>query len=83
MATIALYNVKAGKEVEYELHADRNREIVATYEDSVVKFPGGLSKEDFLQLVAEHNNVNKELVVVDLEAEAALDELNQSLLDSL
>ena len=73
MPKILLYNVELEKEVEYDLAAI-NGEIVATYEytkeedpeavlgNDVVKFPGGLDKKEFLKLVQEHNEVNRDLV---------------------
>jgi len=85
MATVKLYNVQEQKLVNYELSIE-NDEIVATYKDSFLKFPGGLTKKQFDKLVEEHNKVNKDQVPLsaeELEGKDKIQKLNTALLDSL
>lgn len=62
MATVRLYSVKEQALVDFELSTDANGEILATYNDEFQKFPGGLNKEEFLDLVEQANKVNESQV---------------------
>lgn len=83
--TIKLWSVKEGKLLAFELSSD-GTDIIATRGDEAVKFPGGLTKEEFLTYAEEHNEVNKNLKAVSAEqikADEERAEANASLLDSL
>lgn len=85
MATIKLYSVQHGKQLDFELRSE-NGEILAERGDETIKFPGGLSKEEFLDLVDQHNEANKGMRAIT-DAEVAEDrkllEANEKLLESL
>lgn len=86
MAKVELYSVKEGKLVDYELSVDGSGEIVATYKDSNLKFPAGLSKKELQSAFKAHNQANDGKVAKD-ESKPDEDEVRQAesqkLLDSL
>lgn len=74
MPSTRIFNAKTQQVELAELSVDANNEIVATFSDeSVVKFPAGLSKEEFAGLVEAHQKANEgqEVITPEKEAEAA------------
>ena len=87
MATVKLHSLKEGKLLSFEL-AIENQEVVARNSDTeeFYKFPGGLTKKQFLKQVDEINKANdgvKAISEEELEADRKLDEANEKLLESL
>lgn len=74
MPSTHIFNAKTQQVELAELSVDANNEIVATFcDDSVVKFPAGLSKEEFKKLIDAHQKANEgqEIITPESEAEAA------------
>lgn len=74
MPSTRIFNAKTQKVELAELSVDPNNEIVATFADkSIVKFPAGLSKDEFKDLVDAHQKANEgqEIITPESEAEAA------------
>lgn len=86
MATIALYSVKQGKTVDWDLSVDASGEIVATHAEEFLKFPAGLTKDQLNEAFSAHNAANEGVVAlkedeIDAASKAMLE--SQKLLDSL
>lgn len=64
MAQAELYSTKQGKVIPFDLDVDHNGEIVAENKKSgeSLKFPAGLTKSEFNQLVKAHNQANEGVV---------------------
>lgn len=72
--TRPLFNARTQQLENATLSVDANNEIVATFADgSFVKFPAGLSKEQFETAIAEHqkSNEGQEVITPELEAQRA------------
>lgn len=83
--TVKLYSVEEGKLVDFEVSV-ANDEVICTYKDEFLKFPGGLTKDQFLKLVDKHNKANDGLKAVtqeDIAAQEALAKKNEKLLEDL
>ncbi len=83
---IKMWSVQEGKLVTWFLEEDTNGEIVASHKNETLKFPGGLSKKEFLAHVSAHNEANKGVRAVseeDLKAEETKRAMNKQLLESL
>lgn len=83
--TVKLWSVKQGELVDF-IATIENSDIVLQNGDEFIKFPGGLSPEEFKKLVDQHNEDNKGLVAIspkDIAAQEKLDDANTALLDSL
>lgn len=87
MPKVKLWNTELGKLTTYNVRADQNGEIVCEYKTDeaydMIKFPGGLSKEEFLDLVNQHNDANEGVQALDTEAIEELNSANEDLLKSL
>lgn len=82
MPTFKLFNTKTQSVEHAEMTVDANNEIVATFEDGgIIKFPAGLSKTEFEELIEQHQvaNEGQEIITPEMEAAAAL--ARQSSLD--
>lgn len=69
-----IFNAKTQQVEEAEMTVDNNNEIVATFDDGgIVKFPAGLSDDEFQKLVSEHSlaNAGQEIITPETEAAAA------------
>lgn len=72
MPTRKLFNTKTQTVEDAELTVDANSEIVATFSDgNFIKFPAGLSKKDFENLIVLHQKHNEGQVIITPEMEAA------------
>lgn len=83
--TLKLWSVRLGKYVNYSVSIE-NGEIVATYKDDNLKFPGGITKEELLALVKEHNDANEKITALapaEIQAQEDLAAANDALLESL
>ncbi len=83
--TVQLWSVAQGKLVDFIVSIE-NSEIICQNGDEFIKFPGGITKEELLELVAAHNEANdgvKAITPEEIQAQEDLDAANQSLLDSL
>lgn len=83
--TVKLWSVQKGQLEDFVVMIEGN-EIVCYREGEILKFPGGLNKEEFLKLVDKHNKANdgvKAITKEEIQAKQELDAANQSLLDSL
>lgn len=68
MATRELFNSRTQQVEEATLTVDKNNEIVATFEDGgFIKFPAGLSKEEFEELIELHQEENEGQKVITKE----------------
>jgi len=82
---VSIYSVQEGKKVPFEFSIE-NGEILATYKDEFLKFPGGLTKDELLTQIAAHNDANEGVVAVsdgELQAQVELVEANERLLKDL
>ena len=74
---IELYSTEQAQMANFNLEVDANGEILATREDNdgsekdeMVKFPAGLSKEEFLEQVQAYNEANQgEVALTDIALE--------------
>ena len=85
--TLNLWSVQLGQLEEFDVRVE-NKEIVAEHSETgeTIKFPGGITKDELLELVDAHNEANdgvKAISEEDLQAEKELDEANDQLLESL
>ena len=90
--TVKLWSVKEGRMLDFTVSVE-NGEIVCTHvnekaavPEEFVKFPGGINKEELLELVKAHNEANRDVKAItpeEIQAQEDLDAANQSLLDSL
>ena len=85
--TIKLWSTQLGKIVDFEVRIE-NQEIVAEQGDTgeVLKFPGGITKDELLELAEAHNEANdgiKARTDEDLQAEQELEDTNNKLLEDL
>lgn len=74
MPSTHIFNAKTQQVELAELSVDDNNEIVATFSDqSIVKFPAGLSEKEFSDLIKAHkeSNEGQEIITPEAEAEAA------------
>lgn len=72
MSVRKLFNALTQQEEDATLVVDKNNEIVATFADgSFVKFPAGLDKKGFEELIKVHKTTNEGQEVVTEEQEAA------------
>lgn len=84
--TVQLYSVAEGGLAEYELSVAENGEIIATYGDTFLKFPAGLTKAQLQKAFEAHNSANEGKVgLTEEEQEAAGQAVanSQALIDSL
>jgi hypothetical protein len=85
--TLKLWSIQLGELSDFEVRVE-NKEIVAEHPDTheTLKFPGGITKDELLELVDAHNEANdgvKAITEEELQAEKELDEANDKLLESL
>lgn len=74
MSTMQIFNAQTQAVEDAEMTVDANNEIVGTFADgSIVKFPAGLTKEQFDALIAMHEEANtgQEIITPEMEAEMA------------
>lgn len=72
MATRTIFNAATQQVEDAELTVDQNNEIVATFTDgNFIKFPAGLTSEEFEAQIAAHQSANEGQVVITAEMEAA------------
>lgn len=87
MPKVKLWNTELGKLTAYDVMVDNNGEIVCEYNkndvNDVIKFPGGLTKDEFLELVNQHNDANAGIKALDTEELEERDKANEELLKSL
>lgn len=76
MITKLIFNAELQKETVHELSASQNGEIVATCRETgrILKFPAGVTREKFDELVAAHKVAN-EGQVTQASIESTLAEL--------
>ena len=83
--TLELWSVRQGKLVDFEVSIDGD-EIVAVSGDESLKFPGGLTKKELLELAEAHNEANKDVKAItdtEIKAKEDLDAANRKLLEDL
>lgn len=83
--TVLLWSVKQGDLLRFTVSI-QNGEIICSRDDEFVKFPGGITKDEFMALVEAHNDANegKEAISsADIQAEIELKESNEKLLEDL
>lgn len=81
MSKIKLFNARTQKVEDAEATVDADNEIVCTFADGgFVKFPAGLTQEEFDKAIALHeeHNTGQEIITPETEA-ARLAERNNSL----
>lgn len=74
MAKKELFNAKTQQVEEADFLVDEHNDIVATFDDGgVVKFPAGLTAEEFSEAIAAHEetNLGQEVITEEMEAEKA------------
>jgi len=72
MPTREIFNALTQQLEDAELTVDHNNEIVATFKDgSFLKFPAGLTKDDFEEQIRLHQVHNEGQEVITPEVEAA------------
>lgn len=82
MPTRQLFNAQTQKLEDAELTVDKNNEIVATFADeSFIKFPAGLTKDEFESHIAAHQSANEGQEVISEEQQAEADAERQNSLD--
>lgn len=72
--TRQIFNTSTQQVEEATLAVDHNNDIIATFENgTVVKFPAGMTKEEFVAAIAEHEKANtgQEIITPEMEAKAA------------
>lgn len=72
MAVRKLFNTRTQQVEDAVLTVDPNNEIVATFEDGgIIKFPAGLTKDQFEELIAQHQAANEgqEIITAEMEAQ--------------
>ena len=83
--TLELWSVRQGKLVDFEVSID-GEEIVAVNGDESLKFPGGITKKELLELAKAHNEANKDVKAItdeEIKAKEDLDAANLKLLEDL
>ena len=85
--TLKLWSIQLGELADFEVRVE-NKEIVAEHPETheVIKFPGGITKDELLELVEAHNDANDGVQAIteeEIQAEKELDEANDKLLESL
>lgn len=72
MSTMQIFNARSQQVEDAEMSVDANNEIVATFQDGgFIKFPAGLTKDEFDALIVKHEEDNKgqEIITPEMEAE--------------
>lgn len=85
--TLKLWSIQLGELADFEVRVE-NKEIVAEHPETheSIKFPGGITKDELLELVEAHNDANDGVQAIteeEIQAEKELDEANDKLLESL
>lgn len=85
---VNIFDAIVQKVAAHTLEVDANGEIVATSTASnhTIKFPGGLSRAEFDQAVADYEEANKGQVLItpeELERRKSVAESNEKLLEEL
>lgn len=85
--TLKLWSIQLGELADFEVRVE-NKEIVAEHPETheSIKFPGGITKDELLELVEAHNDANdgvRAITEEEIQAEKELDEANDKLLESL
>ena len=85
--TLKLWSIQLGELADFEVRVE-NKEIVAEHTETheSIKFPGGITKDELLELVEAHNDANDGVQAIteeEIQAEKELDEANDKLLESL
>lgn len=85
--TLKLWSTQLGKLSDFEVRIE-NQEIVAEHPDTgeALKFPGGITKDELMELVDAHNEANENVKArteEDLQAEKDLEDANNQLLEDL
>lgn len=85
-AVTKIFDASLQKEVDHDLIADANGEIVATSRESgrSIKFPAGLTKTEFEKAVKDHRKANEGQEVIpaeELEAREEAAKKSRSLLE--
>ena len=85
--TLKLWSIQLGELADFEVRVE-NKEIVAEHPETheSIKFPGGITKDELLELVEAHNDANdgvQAITAEEIQAEKELDEANDKLLESL
>ena len=82
MAKAKLFHAGTQQVEEAEFYVDKNNEVVAQFADGhAVKFPAGLSKEEFQKLLTEHQKSNTGQIVITAEMEAEQKALREASLE--
>ena len=85
--TLKLWSIQLGELADFEVRVE-NKEIVAEHHETheSIKFPGGITRDELLELVEAHNDANDGVQAIteeEIQAEKELDEANDKLLESL
>lgn len=86
MTKVALYSVKQGKVVDWEMSVDANGEFLAERKDEFLKFPAGLTKAQLVKEFKKHNEANKGKVALAEDEDGLVSKIakaSQNVLDSL
>lgn len=77
-----LFNTRTQQLEEVEFTVDLNNEIVATFEDGeIIKFPAGLTKNEFETLIVQHEQANVGQEIITPEDEELTEAERQNSLD--
>lgn len=77
-----LFNTRTQQLEEVEFTVDPNNEIVATFKDGgIIKFPAGLTRNEFETLIVQHEQANAGQEIITPEDEEIAEAERQNSLD--